>query len=76
MWVKDKNGRSFELAYDGSWQELGTFPCEKLKENTYRDGQTSWRKATVEGVGMKVLLRMDNDYKYSTYDLIFSLFNY
>ena len=70
MWVKDKNGRSFELDYDGGWQE-GTFPCEKLAENSYRDGRTSWRKATIEGAGVKVLLRMDNDYKYSTYEANF-----
>ena len=70
MWVKDKNGRSFELNYDGGWQK-GTFPCEKLAENSYRDGRTSWRKATIEGAGVKVLLRMDNEYKYSTYEANF-----
>ena len=70
MWVKDKNGRSFELFPDGGWDK-GNFPCGKVTENSYVTTTTSWMKATIEGAGVKVLVRWDNDYKYSTYEANF-----
>ena len=67
MWVTDKSERNWELEYKGSWQD-GSFPCEVLGENSFQDGETTYRRAIVGGAGVMIILRMDDFYKYSTFE--------
>ena len=70
MWVDDKSGRAFEVDYKGSW-EKGTFDCEKRASGSYFGGDTTWRKAVVEVANVKILLRMDDQYKYTPFSANF-----
>ena len=70
MAVDDKSGRAFEVDYKGDW-EKGTFDCEKLADGSYKGGDTTWRKAVVEVANVKILLRMDDDYKYTPFSANF-----
>ena len=67
MWLTDKSERNWELEYKGNWQD-GSFPCEVLGENSFQDGETTYRRAIVGGAGVKIILRMDDFYKYSTFE--------
>ena len=68
LWVEDKSGRSWEIfdTREGD-ANSGTYPCKKISNSEYSEITSTWSNSVIDGVGVNLIIRADEENSYSVY---------